>query len=144
MGYRSDVAYAIKFANEDILKAFVATAIVKDEKYREALDECLIDHMNARICFFASDVKWYDTKRGVESHEALMRLSDELFKDDSGCRFVRIGEDVEDVEDVYYGDPSYHERDLYMMREISTPFNPRYEPTGVQDYLDGLKNGDVI
>ena len=139
MSYRSDVAYAINFADEDILKAFVATAIIKDEKYREALDECLIDHINARICFFASNVKWYYGYEGVESHKALMRLSEELFEDDSGCRFVRMGEDVEDAEDAYYGHHLYHEWDLYMRREISTPFNPHYKPTGVQDYLDGLK-----
>lgn len=141
MGYRSDVAYVINFKDADTLKAFVSVAIVKDPKYLNALDECLIDHDNARICFYASDVKWYDSFEDVQWHTALLDLADELYGEQSGGRFIRIGEDMDDLVDLSYGEYGYREEELYVVRDMSVPFNRIYKPTGVSDYLDGLNNG---
>jgi hypothetical protein len=62
-----------------------------------------IDETRLRINFAADDVKWYPSYPSVACHEALIDLADEWANDESNnseiaYRFVRVGEEVEDVE----------------------------------------------
>lgn len=97
MGYRSDVAYVIKFADKETLDAFKVSTLFEDTAMREALADCETDEKRVLIRFSAESVKWYESYPDVDSHERLMSAAcDEPFK--AGVRFVRIGEDYDDVE----------------------------------------------
>jgi len=113
MGYRSDVAYTIRFVSDDDTKnkqsfyTFLAEA-----KSNAATSPCFgddhwadveIDETRLRINFAADNVKWYPSYPSVACHEALIDLADEWANDESNnseiaYRFVRVGEEVEDVE----------------------------------------------
>ena len=97
MGYRSDVAYVIKFENMDTLNAFKVSTLFEDKDMREALADCETDEKRCFIRFSADSVKWYESYPDVDSHERLMSAAcEEPFN--AGVRFVRIGEDYDDTE----------------------------------------------
>ena len=122
MGYRSDVAYTIRFVSDDDTKnrqsfyTFLAEA-----KSRAATAPCFgddhwaeveIDETRLRINFAADDVKWYPSYPSVACHEALIDLADEWANDESNnsdiaYRFVRIGEEQEDIETKTNGSASW-------------------------------------
>ena len=112
MGYRSDVAYTIRFVSDDDTKnrqsfyTFLAEA-----KSNAAIAGCFnahwngveVDEVRLRINFTADNVKWYEDYADVQCHEALINLAnewvnDELNNSEIAYRFVRVGEEVEDVE----------------------------------------------
>ena len=113
MGYRSDVAYTIRFVHEDDTnnkqsfytflaeaKANAATAACFHEL---GWAEFEIDEARYRINFSCDDVKWYENYPDVACHEALISLAREWDEDTDnhacvGYVFVRIGEDNSDVE----------------------------------------------
>ena len=114
MGYRSDVAYTIRFVHEDDTnnkqsfytflaeaKANAATALCFSE---HGWAEFQIDEANFRINFFAEGVKWYESYLDVRCHEALLSLASEWDEDEDNhahiaYQFVRIGEESDDIED---------------------------------------------
>ena len=122
MGYRSDVAYTIRFVddhdtnNEQSFYTFLAEA-----KSNAATAPCFgddhwadveIDEERLRINFAADDVKWYPSYPSVACHEALIDLADEWANDESNnseiaYRFVRIGEEYEDIEIRSNGNPDF-------------------------------------
>jgi hypothetical protein len=135
MGYRSDVAYTIRFRGqkEDDFFLFLAEAKSKPE-LKLALDECDIDTVRKRINFNCESTKWYESDLGVQSHMALLDLAEEWTEHPSngedivknhplsGCPigyvFIRIGEDDEDIERRQGGE---YELDwVYTSREIIT------------------------
>jgi hypothetical protein len=112
MGYRSDVAYTIRFVSDDDTRnrqsfyTFLAEA-----KSNVAIAGCFnahwnrveVDEVRLRINFTADNVKWYEDYADVQCHEALINLAnewvnDELNNSEIAYRFVRVGEEVEDVE----------------------------------------------
>jgi hypothetical protein len=113
MGYRSDVAYTIRFtADHDEKNKQSFYTFLAEAKARAATARCFgdgwradveIDETRLRINFAADDVKWYPTYLDVRCHEALIDLADEWANDESNnseiaYRFVRIGEEPEDIE----------------------------------------------
>lgn len=135
MGYRSDVAYTIRFRGqkEDDFFLFLAEAKSKPE-LKLALDECDIDTARKRINFNCESAKWYDTYGDVISHMALLDLAEEwadhpsnaedLIKNIAssgrpiGYAFIRMGEEDDDVEHRQGGE---YELDwVYTSREIIT------------------------
>jgi hypothetical protein len=128
MGYRSDVAYTIRFnsdhdeKNKQSFYTFLAEA-----KARAATAPCFshgegfwggnsdggfeVDEARYRINFSAQDVKWYTDYPDVKCHEALIELADEWASDSNGenvsgiaYSFVRIGEESNDIEEKNGGD----------------------------------------
>jgi hypothetical protein len=101
MGYRSNVAYKIKFFDKATMALFLAEAKSKEE-YRKALDDKLeIDEEKLQIKYEADSVKWYDDNEWVQSHEALINLAKEYRDGDEKeleYAFARIGEEDGDVE----------------------------------------------
>jgi hypothetical protein len=95
MGYRSDVAYTPECAI--------------------ALSEVVVSDKEQAFYFTATDVKWYDSYPDVMSHHALIDLAGDwakqVFEGKLHCRigyvFVRIGENVEDIEERFEGDYNY-------------------------------------
>ena len=129
MGYRSDVAYTIRFIPPRVdepekglsvehCKAtfftFLAEAKAKHEIAGAFDDECIeVDEDNLAIYFYAGHVKWYESYEDVKCHEALMDLSKE-WADDGDCSnpyisgaFARIGEEMEDNTEVVWGQGCY-------------------------------------
>ena len=123
MGYRSDVAYTIRFTsdhdekNRQSFYTFLAEA-----KSKAATAPCFteetgqwsefeVDEKRFRINFAADDVKWYESYPDVQCHEALISLAkewaDESDNPEIGYRFVRIGEDADDIEQREGGDADW-------------------------------------
>ena len=114
MGYRSDVAYTIRFVHEDDTNnkqsfyTFLAEA-----KANAATALCFttpnvpswvfeVDEGQYQINFHADHVKWYDSCADVQCHEALLSLASEWDEDEDnhahiGYAFVRIGEESDDI-----------------------------------------------
>ena len=123
MGYRSTVAYTIRFTpmtsnnvdspTEEELKeckasfyTFLAEAKVK---FSGALEDrgMTVDEGNMALNFIAYDVKWYETYEDVKVHEELMDLSkawDEMGDKSVGGIFMRIGEEVDDIVQEGWGE----------------------------------------
>jgi hypothetical protein len=120
MGYRSDVAYTIRFTddhdtnNTQSFYTFLAEAKLKPQ-CAIALAEVVIDERRQRFTFNADDVKWYDSYPDVMSHHALLELAGDwakqVFEGKLHCRigsvFVRLGENTDDIEELFEGDYGY-------------------------------------
>ena len=117
MGYRSDVAYTIRFVddhdtnNEQSFYTFLAEAKANPQ-CAIALAEVEIDTKRQRFNFNAEDVKWYDMYPDVRSHNALFdqakSWADQMVQEKMFCKigaiFTRIGENTDDVEENAVGD----------------------------------------
>ena len=93
MGYRSDVAYVIRFETAEQRDTFVE--LVKhrnDEHWTDAINECETNYEQPIITFETSDVKWYDSYVDVQAHHAMMEWAVELYPD-AGWRIIQLGED---------------------------------------------------
>ena len=124
MGYRSTVAYSIRFVapnDEDTIEkckgtfyTFLADAKANEDTAGAFLDEDLVvDEEKLQIRFFAENVKWYPDYADVKCHEALLDLSRE-WADDGDCSnpyvggvFARIGEELEDNVHECWGEGDY-------------------------------------
>jgi hypothetical protein len=99
MGYRSEVAYVIRFANREMRQTFINIQRAKADKHiNEALSE-LVEVEDCLLGYHADHVKWYEGYEGVEAHHTLMKDSIDMFNQDEdivGWRFVRLGEESDD------------------------------------------------
>ena len=122
MGYRSDVAYTIRFVHEDDTNNKQSFYVfLAEAKANAATAPCFvelgwaefeIDEARHRINFSCDDVKWYESFPDVQCHEALISLANEWVNDEdnnSGIAymFVRIGEESNDNETREGGDVDY-------------------------------------
>ena len=127
MGYRSTVAYTIRFtphpspqeseqgefpSDKDIKECkesfytFLAEAKVK---LSGAVNDesTIVDESNMAINFLAYDVKWYETYEDVQVHEALIQLSKDWADMENkhiGGIFLRIGEEMDDMIEEGWGE----------------------------------------
>lgn len=124
MGYRSDVAYTIRFVTpsynkpeekedpEDAKRSFytfIAEAKANEDtaycfsNQEQKVFKILEDKLEIR--FFAEGVKWYPDYPDVKCHEALIALA-KSWADDNvfiGGAFAMVGEDVNDCAEEYWG-----------------------------------------
>ena len=140
MGYRSEVAYTIRFipTNDDFeaqhkidakesfytflaeAKANTETSLAFDWMWnKERGDGMVIDENNLSINFTASHVKWYSDYPDVKCHEKLFELAEEWEEDNDyiGGVFVRVGESNDDVVEECFGTGDYDW--LSVTREIN-------------------------
>lgn len=114
MGYRSDVAYTIRFNSEDdelnkqSFYTFLAEAKTKEDYILALVDRTMhIDEVRYRFDFSASDVKWYEGYPDADSHMKLLSLADDWIANEIqpciGYVFMRIGEHATDIEELYSG-----------------------------------------
>ena len=117
MGYRSEVKYVISFKDEEQRDLFCELVKQKgDEEMTKAVEE--LDKRERYLVASFDHVKWYPEYPDVKSHHALMAFSRVVFEDDAGWRFVRIGEEDNDVE-VFSDDPNDELWDvIYPVRAI--------------------------
>lgn len=129
MGYRSDVAYKIKFDDEGQWNVFLLEAKSKPETRACFEDEDLtVVHEEREIRFVACAVKWYPDYPDVKCHHALMGLVNEYNdrhperdKDEyvASYLFRRIGEEEDDIESETGGDPDWDWIGLHRSLEVS-------------------------
>ena len=120
MGYRSDVAYTIRFNEPEHMALFIAEALSKDYG-KPALAECMVDHKKLQINFNAESVKWYESYPDVKCHDDLVSQAkdwcdtdDHLINLEGGASgtdhyklgyiFIRIGENSDDVQEDFGGE----------------------------------------
>lgn len=132
MGYYSEVAYIIAFEDELNMGKFINHVFGSgDEHMIQALKECIVDFKELRINFYMNSGKWYESFDDVKGHTNLYELcrdEDTQFHGKCDFRFMRVGEETEDVEeDGTYGDNDPYE-DFYIERSISLPFDPKADP----------------
>jgi hypothetical protein len=121
MGYRSNVAYTIRFTGDDdkaIEQSFYCFLAEAKLKFPSAVSDTdlKIDEKNFRLNFFASDVKWYEDYEDVKCHMSLLQLAqdwaenvDEENGDTKGNKyiggiFVRVGEETDDITEEFFGE----------------------------------------
>lgn len=125
MGYRSDVAYVIKFDDIETRDNFVTLMLAKNDKWiTQALDECEYGYNDDPIITFETQsVKWYSDFDDVKAHHAMMREAVEIYGEEKGGRYRFIGVGEDGAEDF---DESDDEGDLYeystTVHEIRTSF----------------------
>jgi len=123
MGYRSDVAYVIKFKTIEERDAYVTYMSAKnDEHIKQALTEVdFSDKEDPIITFKAENVKWYNGYPSVEAHKFIYSHAHEL--EAASFRFIAVGEDgkeeyeeeeIEGIDDLY----EY----VYSIHRIETSF----------------------
>jgi hypothetical protein len=119
MGYRSDVAYVIVFETVDKRDSFVELMRAKNNEHiDDALKEVGIEEGEREITFRTKDaVKWYENFPDVRAHENLLKDARELF--DATTRFIRIGEETDDVEDAVHDDADWSTGEVWELLDIS-------------------------
>ena len=144
MGYRSTVAYTIRFTplvdsndsptDEEISKCrmsfFTFLAEAKVKLSGALTDDCMtIDEPNMALNFLADSVKWYEDYPDVIVHEELISLSKE-WADCEGTKasrniggiFIRIGEEMDDIVEEKWGEADWEW--LGVRREIVADWMP--------------------
>lgn len=111
MGYRSEVAWVLRFDNEEKLDAYINLLRYKnDEHINQALREIQrAENGNEHLLFFHDDgLKWYDDFEDVKAHHFIMEHAVELYGEDEsvqvGWRFIRVGEESDDIQEESGGD----------------------------------------
>jgi len=121
MGYRSTVAYVIRFIGDATEEADGTTkgaffTFLCEAKANENTAPCFrsddaleVDEEKLEMRFFAEDVKWYESYSDVKCHECLLGLAREWTEHNAsiGYAFARIGEDADDVTEEVYGSGDY-------------------------------------
>lgn len=134
MGYRSDVAYTIRFTddhdtnNEQSFYTFLLEAKANPQ-LQIALAEVEVSAKKHMFTFTANDVKWYDNYPDVMSHMALVKQAEDWSCQVSegklactiGSMFVRIGEEANDNEERFNGD--YDHEWMSVSRQIITDWS---------------------
>lgn len=140
MGYRSQVAYTIVFDQDSNTMGKFINYVMgsEDEQMIDALKDCEVDFDQQRINFFATDVKWYESYDVVKGHTRLYELplnEETPFYPHAHSRFIRVGEEQGDIEELDYGDDPPYE-DFYTVTSIELPFRESFKPYG--EVLDEL------
>ena len=82
MGYRSDVAYVIRFGTVDQRDTFIELVNHRNDKHlKQALIECETNYDQPIITFFIENVKWYPDYPEVKAHDQLMEWAVEFCAD---------------------------------------------------------------
>jgi hypothetical protein len=130
MGYRSTVAYTIRFIQprhdkpeevtdvEDVKASFYT--FIAEAKSREDTALCFskdesevfeVDEEKLQLRFFADYVKWYEDYPDVMCHEALIQLSKDWCEETEnrfiGGAFARVGEEMDDNVHEVWGEGDY-------------------------------------
>jgi hypothetical protein len=123
MGYRSDVFYAVGWPNPDhakeVLAVYALDQRVRDHKLYEEWK--LFDEGGPLIMtYYAESIKWYEHHYDdVQGMERLEHLAEQFWQEREfpyACKFVRIGEEVDDiVERLWFaGDDAESVHDIFL------------------------------
>ena len=143
MGYRSNVAYVLRFKDKEQCDAFINIQLAKADKHiTDAVGE--LTRVDDNVLGFHHDhVKWYDDYEDVMAHTTLMQDTIRLFSEgvgatndlpydeQAGYRFIRLGEEDDDntVEEEGNSEGLYEYIEWY--RNIEVGF--KLKPMGLED-----------
>ena len=119
MGYRSEVAIAIHKDLQGEFLTFLNTEELMAQIFGDMSDFNLDKDYQGEghWLFTCNSVKWYtnfDDYKDIQMFEDFMNAMDEKDDHQEKYRFLRIGEEIEDIE--YRGD--WWESELFVRREI--------------------------
>jgi hypothetical protein len=121
MGYRSEVAYVIRFRDKEQLDTFIGVQLCKkDEHITQALGELhqiQTTQTEQYLYFYAQEVKWYDDYPDVKAHQKLLEDAVEDYEETASL-FIRCGEQADDLEEDGNGDDCW---DLYDYISVNRP-----------------------
>ena len=101
MGYRSDVAFAIRFPTAEQRNAFaVAVRMNGNALELQCFDE-YTEYDDRTYAGFFPDTKWYDGYADVKAHHELMERAVDAHE--GSYVFRRIGEEDDDIETQHAG-----------------------------------------
>lgn len=123
MGYRSDVAIGMAFANREAVTAFLAEVRLKNTISSEDLAHYSITEVDDKMTLLHTRfewVKWYDTYPDVKCHLDMLHMARES---GAGTALVRLGENDDDIEqDIDNGYGDYDMWEFYgVRRELHAP-----------------------
>jgi hypothetical protein len=139
MGYRSCVSYVIRFETHAIRDEYVALVLAKnDPDLTKALGQCYvptpIEQLDDPIIYFnVVDWKWYSEYPEVKAHNTLYEWAHELYPDACDYRFIRVGENTDDIEEESTHGEFDEYDDLYPVTTIQSRYPeeyPLFDPQG--------------
>lgn len=137
MGYRSEVAYVVAFRSKQLRDTYIALVKTHGGTLLEALMECEapepeVGNDEARLNFYCDYAKWYEDYSDVKAHTRIYEWAIELYPDDCGYKFIRIGEESGDIQEEDGGtNDLIPYDDFYPTQSMSVPFSSHtYTPLG--------------
>ena len=123
MGYRSEVAIAIHKDLQGDFLTFLTTTKLMAEIFGDMSDFDLDKDYQGEghWLFTASSIKWYasyDDYADIQMFEKFMNAMDEKFDHSAQYRFIRIGEETDDVE--FRGE--WWDSNIFVRREIQVGY----------------------
>lgn len=120
MGYRSDVKVLIDIPSkkaEDLGKEIEKATLINGHS---AFGEYQIDKKNNLLICEAKWVKWYEDFDEIKAFNDWIGNKQEEFENglEGGIHFIRMGESLEDNEELIYGDPQHY---LQIVRDTLNP-----------------------
>ena len=114
MGYRSEVAILVSFRDiehrDEVLAAYAMDKKVQDSGAVNKWTKITPENDYPLLKFYEADTKWYESYADVQAVHHLEHVL-QMFAEERGLpygwRFIRIGEDAEDIEQ----SDSYHDED---------------------------------
>jgi len=104
MGYRSEVKSVI-YADKNKIDSFINDNKEAFDYLKSEFDDALqiVDKEDEKIIFLSGDGwKWYPTFKEIQAWDNFMDLAEEK---ELSVEFVRVGEEPEDIETDYRGNP---------------------------------------
>ena len=100
MGYRSDIRIITSEKGFEELKKFVTKYLKEHNEDYNLLENCDIKQEGKKQCYFGWNyVKWYEND--YEDVDAIMEGLQHLSDKEYSYRYMRIGEEYDDVEEQY-------------------------------------------
>ena len=100
MGYRSDIRIITSEKGFEELKKFVTKYLKEHNEDYTLLENCDIKQEGKKQCYFGWNyVKWYEND--YEDVDAIMEGLQHLSDKEYSYRYMRIGEEYDDVEEQY-------------------------------------------
>jgi hypothetical protein len=122
MGYRSEVAFCLRVKKPE---QFVAlTRVNAEDALKEMLDNMYYyedDKKIKYILFTHNYWKWYDDSE--KAFAELMELAKNYDKD-FACKFARVGENADDIEEEAFGDDGWYLEYPYVVRMLEVGVLP--------------------
>lgn len=110
MGYRSEIRIITSKKGYEKLNEFVEQYL-KDTEEDNLLKECDIKNIGKEQCYFGwNDIKWREND--FKDVDAIMEGLNHLGENEYSYRYMRIGENYEDIEEQFYDGEK--DEDIYL------------------------------
>ena len=101
MGYRSDVYIAVAFKSKSDMEEVLAVYALDPRVQKFNLVEDWAVKEDNILFYSVEDTKWYDNYEDVQGLEYMLTLADQFTEKRAmpiAHRFIRIGEELDDIE----------------------------------------------